>query len=1773
MIFYLAANSEEHYSVSLRTAHGVRTFMPSSIRVRFSSLTLTAALLFTGAVHGAGVFKTDLLRAAFCSRPITIDGDLKDWPEAGPLQLFPFRKAAGRAGPEIAAVFAKHPGLALNGVELRLCHDHEFLYLGLRLSDASPGINRATRAEDWYAGGDGVAVHCRVAEGHAFTVLWWGQQGGRPRVSIRLDGWKDAASVGAQSAMTIQDGKGCEIEIRVPWQSLGISGMAGRTLDLVWEAAFSGVDRALLRTLPLELRLKTRMHSTFNFLTAQEKLSSRHYLKRPEWWGELAFGEAGDEPAPVQQTPRGSGIASWRVPQTGKPINADGKLGDWNRAWLRRAAPFPWAYRDRYAADAGFAWDDRQLYIAVRFLDGEPMFNTELAEKQMGFRGGDCVQLRLKSKDKVTNLCGWYDTKNRQPALTADGRERKEPNILKAGATEAFAPLPGGRGYVQEMAIPFAALTANGKAPVAGDPWRATLQLWWAGVDERFSSETSVEFEQAAPLHTRYELPHDAYVSLGVFAPDGRLLRWLVRNEQRLAGENVERWDGRDQWGKILPAGDYTLKGIHHEPLKLEHVMTATNPGRPPWWTLDGKGGWLSDQAAPQAAVTDGENVYLAAPYAEAGHAIIAVGPDGKRIWGAKPHVGTPRCVSLALMGDRLYAMFSGPELTANVRKFADGDKTAQGRAMLMCFDKRTGELAGPSVKAGHPIKFTTWKYRHEVNNLWDLRLKKTFSPTTYGGMHRYSQTGMCETTSALGLAAVGGKLVASMFYTNELLVLDPDTVKVDGRIALPAPAGLHGLADGNLLAVSGRQVVKVNLQSKSVTPVIREGLSAPFGVTTDAAGNIYVSDWGDSFQVKSFRADGTFIRAFGKVGGRPWIGDFTPEAMSVPRCIAVTGDGKLWVAEDEFSPRRVSVWDAATGKLIRDYIGPANYRGWGLTLDPRNPERVITCGTEFVLDFKSKTFTPIRKLFLRRSRDDVFTPDGNAMGAFSKLVYRDGKEFLINGNRDRLTIMIRRGDEYRPVAAVSGFEAASTIDGTEKKFWDSDLRYHYLPNWQPEFFKGHAGDNHIWNDLNGDTIVQADEVTWLDDTLRRGDKHAPGRIGEWGVAWGLGFGPGWEIYVHGFCSDAAVIHRLDPEFSADGLPRYSFDRCHPIITHKTSRGKPRVHSLYASTSGKLFVTYFHSINREFIAEKSFVCYDREGTELWSIAGPPDLGPKSFYGCANAEFSFPELGSGVITWVWWHNGRAYLVTDDGLYLAGFLDNDLATGPKSSRLGGETSSFAIQSPDGRLYLVNGANSSHHILEIKGIETARRFEQKLPFTKADVSAATRASGQQEHERERPAIAIGEVRKPPAVDGKLDDWGFEKESVHLTTTRKPGRGGSFALKTHGPHLFLAARILDETPMVNNGKNWQTPFISGDCVDLMLATNATADPERRRAVEGDLRLLLTELNVEPLAVVYRPVVPGTKSPVQMLATTIDEVVRLDNFALKITREKNAYALEARVPLAAVGLAGLPQKLRGDVGIIYGDATGRDRDQRLYYYNRSSGMISDLTTEARLNPDRWGRVVWNSASNLLSDPGFERELHRPDKAPKPPQWTLGKATNGATARITTVQSFTGGRSLLLEQTTPVLSATDPTKLNLKREEFRQWQQALNDGKGGGFTLVDQWMPIRGGAKYNLRFAYRASGLVREMRSGRPGYAAFNVWLFWANAKGGAGHVWVYRCDVNSPQWQQIFNAPRRGHPLSGTPYTAPADATHACIRFQLQVNFPTQPKVFVDQVQFTPTE
>ncbi len=345
-----------------------------------------------------------------------------------------------------------------------------------------------------------------------------------------------------------------------------------------------------------------------------------------------------------------------------------------------------------------------------------------------------------------------------------------------------------------------------------------------------------------------------------------------------------------------------------------------------------------------------------------------------------------------------MYAIYSGPELTDGSRRYRGNN--AIGRAILLCLDKRTGQAAKFTREKAR-LTVATWPYKEHAVGLWELRAQKTFSPDRYGGEPRYFCNDLGEPTNALGIAAVGRRLYVALFEENKLLVLDADTAKPVDEIPLPKPVGLHAAADRSILAVSGKSVVKVDPAKRGMTPLVTRGLVAPHSVTTDRAGQIYVSDWGTSFQVKVFSPQGKFLRAIGKEGGRPWLRAWDPTGMLVPRGIAVTDDGRLWVAEDDSLPKRISVWDAATGRFLQDFLGPTPYGGGTVFwVDPKDPTIVCTMGVRFKLDPRRKRAMPLATVFRRMDRDQPFVPNGHGwLTEGMRVIYRDGKEYLlVNG-------------------------------------------------------------------------------------------------------------------------------------------------------------------------------------------------------------------------------------------------------------------------------------------------------------------------------------------------------------------------------------------------------------------------------------------------------------------------------------------------------------------------------------------------------------------------------------------------------------------------------------------------------------------------------------------------------------------------------------------------------------------------------------------------------
>ena len=86
--------------------------------------------------------------------------------------------------------------------------------------------------------------------------------------------------------------------------------------------------------------------------------------------------------------------------------------------------------------------------------------------------------------------------------------------------------------------------------------------------------------------------------------------------------------------------------------------------------------------------------------------------------------------------------------------------------------------------------------------------------------------------------------------------------------------------------------------------------------------------------------------------------------------------------------------------------------------------------------------------------------------------------------------------------------------------------------------------------------------------------------------------------------------------------------------------------------------------------------------------------------------------------------------------------------------------------------------------------------------------------------------------------------------------------------------------------------------------------------------------------------------------------VKRLEKATVKVATGFNAYTVLITVPLAELGLkGGTEQNLTGVVGVIYSDPSGANRAARLYWHNKSTGLVSDVPSESRLDVKRWGPV------------------------------------------------------------------------------------------------------------------------------------------------------------------------------------------------------------------------
>ena len=542
--------------------------------------------------------------------------------------------------------------------------------------------------------------------------------------------------------------------------------------------------------------------------------------------------------------------------------------------------------------------------------------------------------------------------------------------------------------------------------------------------------------EKPQPLTFDYNVPADSELSVTLFNKAGDPVRGIVAQGKRSAGKNTELWDGRDDNGKVLTAGEYAWKGVWHQPITQKFVLSVHNSGQPPYKTDDGTGGWGGDHASSQTICRAGkDHMLLAWDSAEAGWGIIKTDLTGKKLWGLPQ-----AAMHLACDGERF---------------FAAGDHGFQKHLGVKVFD----------LKEGRPLNYGNGK--SEIHAPDSTEGNEVLSNHAEKDEKQKAREQNDEVT---GLALRDGTLYVSYAKRNMIGLFDARQGTPKTTWSVPTPGRAVALKDGMLAVISGNEVLL--LKDGKVPSKIADNLDIPKGITVDTKGNFYVSNSGKLQNVSVFNPEGKYVKSIGKTGGRPLKGLFESDGMLEPGGLDISADGALWVAETLDSPKRQSVWNIETGSLIKEFFGGTMYFAWAW-MDPKHPDEIYCHNVRWKVDLDKGIWKPLSTIW-RATAPNMVTETGLQCTDHAPIrvfTAKNGKQYM-NGNCNHAPLLyLVDGPLFKPFAGVLRIVRPP-------KYAPTGENYPLLYNDPKQYPDG----MYFWQDENNDQIVQANEVTALPD-------------------------------------------------------------------------------------------------------------------------------------------------------------------------------------------------------------------------------------------------------------------------------------------------------------------------------------------------------------------------------------------------------------------------------------------------------------------------------------------------------------------------------------------------------------------------------------------------------------------------------------------------------------------------------------------------------------------
>lgn len=1040
------------------------------------------------------------------------------------------------------------------------------------------------------------------------------------------------------------------------------------------------------------------------------------------------------------------------------------------------------------------------------------------------------------------------------------------------------------------------------------------------------------------PIPITFQLDQPAHVTLVIEDAAGKRVRNLVAETPYAAGAHTVWWDGLDETpgnfrgpvyeiqGKPVAPGRYQVRGLRRDALTLNHEFTVYNAGQPSWRV--GKHGdvgeWLADHSAPSA--------------------VLHVPAEGDQ--PARMLIGS----QVAEQGDGLV----WTDLAGRKQRGAHGVGGAWTGAHFLARDE--GAKTVPGVYA---YTASTWKARDETK--MELRLlalqRDGKTPALVAYQFERDQTQEVhgwdtEYNYLGGIAARDGVVLVGFQRSGTVLVVDAAQKKLLSTLSLPDVRGMAFDGEGRLLVLSGTRLLRAPpvdwrsiTEMPALTTLVETGLDDPRQVIAGPDGRIYLTDRGRSHCVKVFAADGAFVRTIGKAG-TPTVGFYDPARMQNPQGLSFSGDGTLWVAEEDHAPKRVSVW-GTDGVLRTAFYGPAKYGGGGnLSADRtrfyyHDSKNGTGGGMEFALDWQAGTWR-LHSTYHRFAPSDQKIPANLGYAGPQLPIDLRGVRYLTNAFNTNPT----QGTDLVGLWRLhNGVAKLLAVVGDAR-----DWPLMRTAPFAPLFPKG-LKDRPVliaWSDIDDDGAVEADEVQ-----ARPVDGHT---AGTWYV------GPDLALM------NSSTARLVPARFTAGGAPVYDLATLTPTIPGVTHR--------YSSGGAESFPCGDWTI----VTGGPMRGY-RGGDLVWTYPSRWPSLHASHEAPRRAQLPGELIGTtrllghpvrpraGEAGEVWAINGNPgviHLLTSDGLYV-GTLGRDRFQGkpwPATETRGADLSDVWFfdehfwptinQGADGQVHLLIGKNHNS-IVRIDGLESVRRLPVVTVEVTADQLAAAetwRIAAEQRRQQGagRQTLTITLRDQPPVVDGDLGEWDA-KRFVTIYRDKLGGREVAItgALAVHGERLFVAVRGCDDDLLGNTGDTPTMAFKTGGALDLMLG------------VDGNQRLLVTRQQGRTLAMRYRQRVAGTPDDQRVPFSSPTRTVwfdRVEDVSAVVTLAAKKDGYEFSIPLATLALSAVEgTRLTGDLGVLRG-SQGQTH-QRLYWHNQATSITADVPSEAMLTPALWGDLVF----------------------------------------------------------------------------------------------------------------------------------------------------------------------------------------------------------------------